>query len=113
MLKVDIRNRILKPKVGEIITVIGDIYTTVAETIPDENGRCESCAFNDATKVGGDCGDFVACSKLTREDNVMFKLIERKRTKEVKKMNRISLSDRDRLHRKREKYFLQKFRERE
>lgn len=29
MLKVDIRNRILKPKVGEIITVIGDIYTTV------------------------------------------------------------------------------------
>lgn len=39
MLKVDIRNRILKPKVGEIITVIGDIYTTVAETIPDENGR--------------------------------------------------------------------------
>ena len=26
MLKVDIRNRILKPKVGEIITVIGDIY---------------------------------------------------------------------------------------
>lgn len=57
----------------------------VAETIPDENGRCESCAFNDATKVGGDCGDFVACSKLTREDNVMFKLIERKRTKEVKK----------------------------
>ena len=50
MLKVDIRNRILKPKVGEIITVIGDIYTTVAETIPDENGRCESCAFNDATK---------------------------------------------------------------
>ena len=36
MLKVDIRNRILKPKVGEIITVIGDIYTTVAETIPDE-----------------------------------------------------------------------------
>lgn len=45
MLKVDIRNRILKPKVGEIITVIGDIYTTVAETIPDENGRCESCAI--------------------------------------------------------------------
>lgn len=86
MLKVDIRNRILKPKVGEIITVIGDIYTTVAETIPDENGgceSCESCAFNDATKVGGDCGDFVSCSKLNRKDNVMFKLIERKRTKEV------------------------------
>jgi hypothetical protein len=83
MLKVDIRNRILKPKVGEIITVIGDIYTTVAETIPDENGRCESCAFKDATKVGGNCGDFVSCSKLNRKDNVMFKLIERKRTKEV------------------------------
>lgn len=83
MLKVDIRNRTLKPKVGEIITVIGDIYTTVAETIPDENGRCESCAFNDETKVGGDCGDFVICSKLYRKDNVMFKLIERKRTKEV------------------------------
>lgn len=97
MLKVDIRNRILKPKVGEIITVIGDIYTTVAETIPDENGRCESCAFNDETKVGGDCGDFVSCSKLNRKDNVMFKLIERKRTKEVKKMNRISLSDRERF----------------
>lgn len=31
MLKVDIRNRLLKPKVGEIITVIGDMYTTVAE----------------------------------------------------------------------------------
>lgn len=77
MLKVDIRNRILKPKVGEIITVIGDIYTTVAETIPDENGRCESCDFNDKTKVGGDCGDFVSCSKLNRKDNVMFKLIER------------------------------------
>lgn len=69
MLKVDIRNRILKPKVGEIITVIGDIYTTVAETIPDENGRCESCAFKDATKVGGNCGDFVSCSKLNRKDN--------------------------------------------
>lgn len=40
MLKVDIRNRILKPKVGEIITVIGDIYTTVAETI-----SCNGCAF--------------------------------------------------------------------
>lgn len=38
MLKVDIRNRLLKPKVGEIITVIGDIYTTVAETIPYESG---------------------------------------------------------------------------
>lgn len=50
MLKVDIRNRLLKPKVGEIITVIGDI---------------------------------VKCSKLTREDDVIFKLIERKRTKEV------------------------------
>lgn len=60
MLKVDIRNRILKPKVGEIITVIGDIYTTVAETIPDENGRCESCAFNDKTIscINGD-----ACEK--------------------------------------------------
>lgn len=80
MLKVDIRNRILKPKVGEIITVIGDIYTTVAETIPYESGGCEACAFNDETKVGGDCGDFVSCSKL---NNVMFKLIERKRTKEV------------------------------
>lgn len=74
MLKVDIRNRILKPKVGEIITVIGDIYTTVAETIPYENGRCESCAFNDETKVGGDCGDFVSCSKLNRKDNVMKKV---------------------------------------
>lgn len=83
MLKVDIRNRILKPKVGEIITVIGDIYTTVAETIPYESGGCEACAFCDAVSVGRDCGDFVKCSKLTREDDVIFKLIERKRTKEV------------------------------
>lgn len=85
MLKVDIRNRILKPKVGEIITVIGDIYTTVAETIPDENGRCESCAFNDATKVGGDCGDFVACSKLTREDSVSFQEVKRERMRSNEK----------------------------
>ena len=51
MLKVDIRNRLLKPKVGEIITVIGDIYTTVAETIPYESGGCEACAFCDAVSV--------------------------------------------------------------
>lgn len=83
MLKVDIRNRLLKPKVGEIITVIGDIYTTVAETIPYESGGCEACAFCYAVSVGRDCGDFVRCSKPTREDDVIFKLIERKRTKEV------------------------------
>lgn len=83
MLKVDIRNKILKPKIGEIITVIGDMYTTVAETISYKGEGCEKCAFHDSGKVGGDCGDFVACSKLTREDDVMFKLIERKITKEV------------------------------
>lgn len=63
MLKVDIRNRILKPKVGEIITVIGDIYTTVAETIPDENGRCST---SDHSKRSGNSSNTTGYNFMQR-----------------------------------------------
>lgn len=78
MLKIDIRNGVLKPKAGEIITVIGDVYTTVAEAIPGEGEGCEACAFN-VRKVGLNCCDFVDCCL----HDVIFKLIEIKKTKEV------------------------------
>lgn len=78
MLKIDIRNRVLKPKAGEIITVIGDVYTTVAEAIPNKAEGCEACAFN-VKNLGFSCCDFVDCCLY----DVIFKLIEIKKTKEV------------------------------
>lgn len=78
MLKIDIRNMVLKPKAGEIITVIGDVYTTVAEAIPNKGEGCEACAFN-VSNLGFNSCYFVDCCLY----DVIFKLIEIKKTKEV------------------------------
>lgn len=109
MLNVDLRIKRIEPKLGDIISVVEEDFTTIAKTIPYEGGTCQGCAFYDRSNVDLDCSYFVRCVK----NRVMFKLIERKRTKEVKKMNRISLSDRDRFVPKEGEVFLQKFRERE
>lgn len=80
MLKVDIRNRVLDPKLGEVIKVISERYTTTVKTVPYYLDGCEKCAFHRLN-----CCGFVRCSKHNRAtgDDVMFKVIERKITKEV------------------------------
>lgn len=79
MLKVDLRIKKIEPKLGDIISVVEEDFTTIAKTIPYEGGTCQGCAFYDRSNVDLDCPYFVKCVK----NRVMFKLIERKRTKEV------------------------------
>lgn len=79
MLNVDLRIKRIEPKLGDIISVVEEDFTTIAKTIPYEGGTCQGCAFYDRSNVDLDCSCFVNCVK----NRVMFKLIERKRTKEV------------------------------
>lgn len=75
MLKVDLRIKKIEPKLGDIVTVVEEDFTTVVKAIPYEGGTCFGCAFY----VELDCPYFVKCVK----NGVMFELVERKRTKEV------------------------------